>query len=93
MFLINITYTEITEESEALLPAHVKYLERYYDNGTFVLSGGKVPRTGGVIMANGTDKKTLTKVMQEDPFYPLDNVQYELIQFEAKRVQLKNFIG
>ena len=93
MFLINISYIEITEESEALLPAHVEYLQRYYDNGIFVLSGSKIPRTGGVIIANGTDKEILTKVMQDDPFYALDNVEYELIEFEAKRVQLENFIG
>jgi uncharacterized protein YciI len=57
MFLINISYTEITEESEALLPAHIEYLQQYYDNGTFVLSGSKVPRTGGVIIAMVLIKK------------------------------------
>lgn len=44
MFLIELSYTAPLEQVDALLAAHVAYLDDAYAAGHFVLSGRKEPR-------------------------------------------------
>ena len=43
MFLFNLTYVKPLEEIEALLPAHIAFLDEFYARGTFLCSGRKAP--------------------------------------------------
>ena len=51
--LIVLTYVKPLEEVDALLPAHVAWLDQGYAQGLFLVSGRRVPRTGGVIVTRG----------------------------------------
>ncbi|MCJ8301020.1 MAG: YciI family protein [Pseudomonadales bacterium] len=51
------------------MDAHVIYLQKFYAQKIFLFSGRKVPRTGGVIMANCANRQQLQKIIEQDPFY------------------------
>ena len=56
MFVVSLTYKKPIAEVELHLAAHIAYLDEYYAAGTFVASGRKVPRTGGVILAKAESR-------------------------------------
>lgn len=69
MFIINITYTAPLEEVDKHIEGHTAYLKKYIDNNTFIVTGRKVPRTGGILIANAGSKEEVEKIITEDPFY------------------------
>ncbi len=56
MFILTLTYKKSIEDVEKNLPAHIEYLETYYNSGNFVTSGRQNPRTGGIILCNADDR-------------------------------------
>ena len=69
MFIIDLNYVVPLEEIDKFMDPHVKYLEKYYDKGVFVVWGHKEPRTGGIILALADTKEEVEKIITEDPFY------------------------
>ena len=43
--------------------AHVRFLEKYYASGHFLVSGRKIPRDGGVILAVGEDRDEIEAII------------------------------
>ena len=60
---------------------HVNFLKKYYKAGNFLVSGRKIPRTGGIIVANANDKKELETIIKEDPFYKNKLAKFEIVEF------------
>ena len=85
MFIINLTYQVELEKIDAHLEAHVKFLEEQYAQGYFLASGPKVPRNGGVILANVKDKDELEYIIAKDPFKKHDLALYEVIEFIPRK--------
>jgi uncharacterized protein YciI len=83
MFVVTLTYTAPLEEIDKLVPAHAAWLDRHYEAGVFVLSGRRVPRTGGVILARGVDRDELERILASDPFDPVRT--YEITEFAASK--------
>jgi len=81
MFIISLNYTKELSEVDQHIEAHVAYLKQYYENGTFVISGKKEPRTGGVILANCKSRELLDNIIKEDPFFQHDIAEYHIIEF------------
>ena len=51
------------------MTAHVKFLKKHYAAGTFLVSGRKIPRDGGIILAVGKSKQEIETLIKEDPFH------------------------
>lgn len=68
MFLIDVQYEAPLAEVDAALQDHVAFLRQQYERGTFLMSGRKVPRTGGVILARGVGRAELDAILEADPF-------------------------
>jgi uncharacterized protein YciI len=81
MFIISLTYTKPMKEIDGLLSAHRKFLNEHYDNGMFLLSGRKVPRSGGIIIADAPNRADVEAVIQLDSFYTAGVAEYEIIEF------------
>ncbi len=81
MFVISITYTKSTREIDVLLTAHRQFLTEQYAAGVFLMSGRKVPRSGGVIIADAPDRAALEAIIENDPFYVDGVATYEIIEF------------
>lgn len=68
MFIIDIHYTAPLEEVDKHIEGHTAYLKKYIENNIFLVTGRKVPRTGGILIANAGSKEEVEKIIMEDPF-------------------------
>jgi uncharacterized protein YciI len=81
MFLILVTYEKDLDTIDALLPGHIAFLDEHYASGTFLLSGRRLPRTGGVILARADSRQALMDILSRDPFRRAGAARYEVIEF------------
>ena len=81
MFIINLTYKTELEKVDQHLNDHVKFLNEQYKLGNFLVSGRKVPRTGGIILSKVENETELEKIIRKDPFKINDLADYELTKF------------
>lgn len=81
MFVVLLTYTQPLEAVDALIPAHREYLQRMYQAGTFLLSGRREPRDGGVILADAASRHELEVLLAQDPFHAHGVASYQLVEF------------
>ncbi|RWY48017.1 YciI family protein [Mucilaginibacter gilvus] len=85
MFIINLHYIVPLEELDKHMAAHVKYLEKYYEADVFLISGRKVPRTGGIIIAQADAKEILEKIIADDPFHKHKLAEFTITEFLASQ--------
>ena len=85
MFLIELSYKVDLSEIDAHMSAHVRYLKKHYANGTFVVSGRKIPRDGGVILAVGDSRKEIERIASEDPFHIHGLADFRIIEFRVSQ--------
>ncbi|NQY64786.1 MAG: GTP cyclohydrolase [Alteromonadaceae bacterium] len=81
MFVVSLTYKKELSEVDQHISGHIAYLEKYYAQGSFIVSGRKVPRSGGVILVNVPNRSALDKILKEDPFYIADVANYDVTEF------------
>ena len=81
MFIINLTYITELEKVEQYLEQHKEFLNKHYELGNFIISGAKIPRTGGVILSNIESKLSLEEIVNTDPFIINNIATYKLIEF------------
>jgi uncharacterized protein YciI len=85
MFVIELTYKVPLAEIDAHMAAHVMFLKKYYASGNFLVSGRKIPRDGGIILAVGPSRQHIEAIIQEDPFYARGLADFRIIQFRASQ--------
>ncbi|MBK0380611.1 YciI family protein [Mucilaginibacter segetis] len=81
MFIINLHYIVPLDELDTHMAEHVKYLKKYYKAGVFLMSGRKVPRTGGIIIGRAESKEIMEKIISEDPFYQHKLAEFTITEF------------
>jgi uncharacterized protein YciI len=85
MFVIELVYKADLKEIDAHMTAHVKFLKKYYADGTFLLSGRKIPRDGGIILAVAKNRQQIEAIIEEDPFYAHGLADFRIIEFRASQ--------
>ena len=85
MFLIELTYKAALSQLDAKMAAHVRFLKKYYASGHFLVSGRKIPRDGGVIIALGRNREEIEAIMREDPFCAHDLADFRVVEFRASQ--------
>jgi len=85
MIIIELSYKAPLEQIDMHLQAHTSFLEEYYAAGTFIASGRKIPRDGGVILATGIDKEQAAILIKEDPFYQHGLADYKITEFAVTK--------
>jgi len=85
MFVIELRYTASLQKIDAHMPAHVAFLKKYYDAGTFLVSGRKIPRDGGIIVAGATSREDIERIVCEDPFVAKGLADFRIIEFRASQ--------
>lgn len=81
MFIVVLTYIKPLPEVDEHIDAHIEYLNTYYEAGKFVLSGRKVPRTGGVILMNCNSVAEVNELIALDPFSIAGVAKYDVTEF------------
>jgi uncharacterized protein YciI len=64
---------------------HVAFLKKHYAAGTFLVSGRKIPRDGGIILALGESREKVEAIMREDPFCARGLAEFRVIEFRASQ--------
>ena len=85
MFVIELVYKAELRDIDAHMAAHVKFLKKYYAAGNFVVSGRKIPRDGGIILAVGKNRDEIETIIREDPFHSHGLADFRVIEFRASQ--------
>jgi uncharacterized protein YciI len=85
MFVIELIYKASLTEIDAHMAAHVVFLKKYYASGNFLMSGRKIPRDGGIIVAVGKNRRLIETIIKEDPFYEHGLADFRIIEFRASQ--------
>ena len=85
MFVIELIYKADLSEIDAHMAAHVVFLKKYYAAGNFLVSGRKIPRDGGIILAVGKSRKQIEAIVEDDPFYRHKLADFRIIEFRASQ--------
>jgi uncharacterized protein YciI len=85
MFVIELTYKVSLAEIDTMMAAHVRFLKKYYASGNFLVSGRKIPRDGGIILAVGTSRQEIQAIAEEDPFVVHGLADVRIVEFRASQ--------
>jgi uncharacterized protein YciI len=85
MFVIELVYKADLARIDSHMKAHMKFLKKYYDAGNFLVSGRKIPRDGGIIVAVGATRDAIEAIAREDPFVEHGLADFRVIEFRASQ--------
>ena len=85
MFVVELIYKADLAAIDARMAAHVKFLKKYYASGHFLVSGRKIPRDGGIIVAVGKSRDEIEAIVREDPFCKEGLADVRIIEFRASQ--------
>lgn len=85
MFVIELLYKAPLADIDKHMPAHVRFLKKYYASGHFLVSGRKIPRDGGIILAVGKSRDEIETIVREDPFLARGLADCRIIEFRASQ--------
>ena len=85
MFLIELTYKVPLATIDAHMKPHVVFLNKHYAAGHFLVSGRKIPRDGGIILAVGKTRDQIQAIIEEDPFVREGLAEFRIVEFRASQ--------
>lgn len=85
MFVIELIYKAALAEIDAHMAAHVRFLKKHYASGHFLVSGRKIPRDGGIILAVGESRAQIEAIVSEDPFCARGLADFRVIEFRESQ--------
>ena len=84
LFVVDITYTRPLDEIDGHVEGHMAFIREQYAKGIFIVSGPKVPREGGVILAKMESRSELDALLDQDPFKKEGVAKYTVTEFVGK---------
>ena len=85
MFVVELIYLADLKAVDARMRAHMSFLKKHYAEGRFLISGRKIPRDGGIILALAKDRAEIEAIMREDPFVQHGLAEFRVIEFRASQ--------
>ena len=85
MFVVELVYKADLKDIDARMRAHMTFLKKHYAEGRFLVSGRKIPRDGGIILALGKSRDEIEAIMREDPFVKHGLAELRVIEFRASQ--------
>ena len=85
MFIIELNYKADLAKIDAAMRTHMAHIRKHYAAGTFVVSGRKIPRDGGIILAVGKTREEIEAIAKEDPFCKLGLADFRIIEFRVSQ--------
>jgi uncharacterized protein YciI len=85
MFVIELMYRADLSQIDMHMTAHVAFLKKYYASGNFLVSGRKIPRDGGIILAVGKSRAQIQTIVEADPFVARGLADFRIIEFRASQ--------
>lgn len=85
MFIVNLTYVKELSEVDSFISEHNAFLDKFYVENKFICSGRKIPRSGGIILANIKDRSELDEIIGQDLFFKNGIAKYEITEFSPTK--------
>ena len=85
MFIIELVYKADLAQIDAHMRAHMRFVNAHYASGHFVVSGRKVPREGGIIVAVGSSREVIESIARSDPFVTNGLADVRITEFRASQ--------
>lgn len=85
MFVVELIYKAPLTDIDAHMRAHVAFLKKYYAAGNFLVSGRKVPRDGGIIIAVADSRDEIEAIVRQDPFCARGLADFRITEFRASQ--------
>ena len=85
MFVVELIYKAELTEIDARMRSHMTFVKKHYAAGRFLISGRKIPRDGGVILALGKSRAEIEELMRDDPFVKHGLAEFRVIEFRASQ--------
>jgi uncharacterized protein YciI len=85
MFVVELIYKADLKEIDARMRSHMAFLKKHYAEGRFLISGRKIPRDGGIILALASDRAEIEAIVREDPFVKHGLAEFRVIEFRASQ--------
>jgi uncharacterized protein YciI len=86
-FVIEVTYKIPVEQLGDTIAEHRSFLQEGFDRGWLLLSGPKVPRTGGMVIARAPSQEDLEQFFTQDPYQIKGLAEYRIIEFTPVKNQ------
>jgi uncharacterized protein YciI len=83
-FLVLIEYKTPLENIIRVTEAHRSYLKKGYEKGILLLSGPRIPRTGGLVIIKGNNLEEIENFFKDDPYNQNSYADYKFIEFDPK---------
>jgi len=85
VFIVELIYKADLAAIDGAMRTHMAYLKKHYAAGTFVVSGRKIPRDGGIILAVGKSREEIEAIAKEDPFCKLGLADFRVTEFRVSQ--------
>jgi uncharacterized protein YciI len=85
MFIIELNYKAALEQIDAHMKPHMAFLNKHYASGHFLVSGRRVPRDGGIILAVGKSREEIEEIAQQDPFCQQGLADFRVVEFRVSQ--------
>jgi uncharacterized protein YciI len=85
VFIVERIYKADLAKIDGAMRTHMAYLKKHYAAGTFVVSGRKIPRDGGIILAVGKSREEIEAIAKEDPFCKLGLAEFRVTEFRVNQ--------
>jgi uncharacterized protein YciI len=86
VYILELSYIAPLDQVDRLRDEHMAWIVTQYGAGRFLVSGAKVPRTGGVILAKNMPREELDDIIAADPFSREGIATYDVTEFAAMTV-------
>ena len=86
LFVVELLYKVPLAQIDSQMRAHVTFLNKYYAAGNFLVSGRKIPRDGGIIIATAKDRSAIETIMREDPFCARGLADVRIVEFRVSQL-------
>lgn len=85
LFVVVLRYVVGADKVQQTRQSHLEFVQKGYESGVFLLSGPLSPKTGGVILAQSSDRSTLLSVLADDPFALNGIAEFSVYEFKPSR--------
>jgi len=86
-FIVQINYTVPVEELGDAIRQHREFLQLGYERGWLLMSGPRVPATGGIVIARAPSQQELEDYFKDDPYKLAGLATHSFFEFNPVKNQ------
>ncbi len=85
LYIVTWTYDPPLTAGDPIIARHDRHLHRHYEQQHVIVSGHRVPNTGGVLLTRAASRAALEDLLATDPLVQTGGATFEIIEFAPTR--------